>query len=419
MINRRSVLFRSTAMVVCLTTTAMSTMLFAYPRKAAPPHPDPPAKKAPKSHVLSDKEMLKAMGKDAANPYVSGVSRQSIVVNGVDVMTGNFSTSATDLSFEGGYGIPVAVTRTYNSNCGIEGPMGRGWTLSVDMRSTAGGLLKGSKSADLSTPVEVHECPPGLFHLSNEGNDNTPSNEGAVTVDASGKENILNREVDGVMMGALADKNLYETEYEDVTSGDDVYQVIKKQIVTTPEDTVIVYEAEGSYEGIHAYDHYQSGGTGSTGVSGSTGSTAGTGGPEGALYAEEFTDPVEIPTNILKITSITDRHQNVTTFTYNGSVTYTFHNTDGDSDEHPLTSVTMPGGRELDFTWTNIGSTIPRITAVTDGTRTVDYTYQGADSDLDGMLQVVDTPVARLAAGDRRNMDTNIQPLSSSTRKRR
>src|SRR5438477_9834703 len=91
---------------------------------------------------LTLKEMRNSRGKTGENPYISGAQKWSAPYEGVDLVTGNFSFSVSDLSFEGGYGIPVAITRTYSSNNGDEGPFGKGWSLSVDIRTTAGGILK-------------------------------------------------------------------------------------------------------------------------------------------------------------------------------------------------------------------------------------------------------------------------------------
>src|SRR4051812_26194512 len=66
------------------------------------------------SRLLSAKEMKSLQGKwsGSENPYLAGQAKWDVVYKGVDIMSGNFSTSATDLSFEGGYGIPVNVTRS-------------------------------------------------------------------------------------------------------------------------------------------------------------------------------------------------------------------------------------------------------------------------------------------------------------------
>ncbi|MEQ1821694.1 MAG: RHS repeat-associated core domain-containing protein [Fimbriimonadaceae bacterium] len=348
----------------------MSTMLWAIPR--SPASVVEPKVKRVESRPLTAKEMKSSLGRnvdDVANPYTAGVSRQSIMMDGVDLMTGNLNLSATDISFEGGYGIPVAVTRSYSSNNGLAGPMGRGWTLSVDIRTTAGGVLKSSKSGDRSTPVLIAENPTG-----NLVDPTAVSAEGSFVVDASGKETKINREADGVMMGPLSDKNIYDTQYEDV----DGYQVMVSQTVTTPEDTVYVYTKQGTGE----FENYHSSGS-------STGSTTGNGGG-GSGPASTGT-----PTNILKIDSITDRQGNVTQFTYTQGTTYDFEHADGVSHEHPLASITMPGGRYLNFTWGQHGSNgsinIWRINSTTDGVRTVNYAYQ----DNTGLLLSATSPGGR------------------------
>src|SRR5436305_350351 len=64
--------------------------------------PDPNARhevkrKMPPSRILSAKEMARVQGKNGENPYMAGQSKWDIVYKGVNLMTGNFSTSATDL----------------------------------------------------------------------------------------------------------------------------------------------------------------------------------------------------------------------------------------------------------------------------------------------------------------------------------
>jgi hypothetical protein len=76
-------------------------------------------------------------------------------------MTGNYSLGATVLAYEGGYGIPVSVTRSYSSNGSDEGAMGYGWNLSVDVHSTAGGLLKSGASPVRSFPSRSRSAPRG------------------------------------------------------------------------------------------------------------------------------------------------------------------------------------------------------------------------------------------------------------------
>ena len=115
------------------------------------PKPAPVAKKpAPrKSRILTDREMGVMQGRLGKNPYLAGQNKWDVVYQGINLLSGNFTTSGTDLTFEGGYGIPVNVTRSYSANSIDEGPLGEGWTLSVDIRNTAGGLFEefGSSSS--------------------------------------------------------------------------------------------------------------------------------------------------------------------------------------------------------------------------------------------------------------------------------
>jgi hypothetical protein len=64
--------------------------------------------------------MKQVQGRDGINPYAAGSSKWDVNYKGVNLMTGNFTTSGTDLTFEGGYGIPVNVTRSYSANSGDE-----------------------------------------------------------------------------------------------------------------------------------------------------------------------------------------------------------------------------------------------------------------------------------------------------------
>jgi len=111
------------------------------------------------SRPLTCKEQRKMQGRSGENPYLAGQSKWDVVYQGIDLMTGNFSTSATDMSFDGGYGIPVNVTRSYSANNADEGPFGKGWTLSADVRSTAGGLLKSGSSPVRAVPASFKERP--------------------------------------------------------------------------------------------------------------------------------------------------------------------------------------------------------------------------------------------------------------------
>lgn len=92
-------------MAVAAFSLALPYNLLAYdpnkPRKARPPvQPDTV------SRALTAEEMDGLTGRTVANPYNAGSSKLDPVVKGVNVRTGGFGMSATDLSIEGGYGIP-------------------------------------------------------------------------------------------------------------------------------------------------------------------------------------------------------------------------------------------------------------------------------------------------------------------------
>ena len=278
------------------------------------------------SRKLSAEELKKLKGRTNdvfdANPYVAGTNKWDVVHNGINLVTGNFTTSATDLSFEGGYGIPVNLTRSYSANNPDEGPFGIGWTPSVDIRSTAGGVLKSSGSPIRSVPVQFKERP------SNQVVPGPPSNtqpvEAVVTTDASGAETTVQRDVDGVLTTPPWDKNEIESEYEMVISGSSTYEVLVSSSVRTPEGTVYQYTKQGYYgSGQYAYN-------------------------EGSQST--FT-----PSNLLKISSVTDRHGNTTNYTYlTGTGTASqavFQKYNGDVTEQKLSSISMPGPRYIRFTW--------------------------------------------------------------------
>jgi RHS repeat-associated protein len=291
------------------------------------------------SRALTADEMQLLSGRLGENPYIAGTQKFAIIVNGLDVLTGNFTTAATDLTFEGGYGIPVNVTRSYSSNSPDYGPLGKGWNLSVDIRTTAGGLLKSSGSGVRSVPTTYKE------RLIGADDPRIPdANEPVETVsaaDASGFEETIQKDADGILTTPPWDKNDSEAVYDTVTSGGDVYQILVSNTVRTPEGTVYVYATKGYYDG---------------GVD-----------PNGDA----------MPSNILKIVSVTDRHGNETTYSYsNDSVP--FYRGDGIAHENKLTHIEMPNGHEIDFTWTNLslgGNPIWRITEASDGDRDVTYSY--------------------------------------------
>ncbi len=300
------------------------------------------------SRDLSESEMETMRGKAGENPYMAGSSKVSVDFHGIDLSSGNFGTSATDLSFEGGYGIPINVTRSYSANNSDEGPLGKGWTLSVDIRNTAGGLLKSASSPVRSVPNVFRERP------SAQSDPNIPVSvqpvNAVVSQDAGGRESTVQRDVDGVLTTPAWDKNVISTEYE----YRDGAQIMVSNTVETPEGTVYVYEKLG---------YYLNGGAKPWNDSQAT--------PE--------------PSNVLKPVSVTDRHGNQTTYTYDSSENnwVQFVKSNGTAKEARLLSIEMPNGLEIGFTWSS-----NRIVSTTDGTRTVSYQY------TNGLLTGVGTPAS-------------------------
>lgn len=288
------------------------------------------------SRDLSGKEMTALRGKSGPNPYLSGSAKWGMNIDGVDITTGNLSISATDLNFEGGYGIPVNVTRSYSANNPDEGPLGVGWTLSVDLRTTAGGLLKSGGAPVRSVPLGMKERPEDQQKFASTGLENEPVSA-MLGTDSGGNEETIQRDVDGIMMPPAWDTNVIDTEYEtliiDDGGGDEVYQIAKAQTITTPEGTVYQYTKQGEYVRVD---------------SGPTYSTAGLG---------DFRDPpaansnTRTPSNVLKISSVTDRHGNVTTYSYDDGAWVYYEKANGTTKERRLESISMPGGRGLYFNY--------------------------------------------------------------------
>lgn len=314
------------------------------------------------TRCLSAGEMKAMTGKWTKNPYVAGANKWSVSYKGVDLLTGNFSTSATDMSFEGGYGIPVNVTRSYSSNCADEGPLGIGWNLSVDVRSTAGGILKSSGAPIRSVPTGFKERP-ALTSATNDPNavmadgSATQPPEAVLAMDASGKEETEQRDVDGIITTPPWDKNTNNATYEFVTFGGSEYQILYSNDVTTPDGTVYHYVKEGDY------------GTG--GVTSFDGTSAAT------------------PSNVLKIQTATDRQGNVTHYYYK-SGTVSFVKANGTTTEHGIDYITMPNGHRINFTWGDTThAPTNRIWKIDDnvsGGRTVTYGYDS------GNLHTVQSP---------------------------
>ncbi len=310
------------------------------PRRA--PYIRPKKVKLPASHVLSVSQQKKIVGRAGQCPYLAGQNKWDVIYKGVDMMTGNYSTSATDLDFEGGYGIPVNVTRSYSSNSLDEGPLGFGWTLSCDVRNTAGGLLKSPSAPVRAVPKAIRERPPTEIDPNAEmatGVHAQPT-QAVVATDAGGHQETIQRDVDGVLTTPPWDNNVNNTQYQFVTFNGAVYQVVVSNQTITPDGTTYTYQSEGSY-------------------------------PNGTVpYNNPTATPY--PANVLKVTSATDRQGNVTNYNY-GANYVSFQKSDGVTSEHPLIKVSMPNGHQLSFTWSG-----NHISSVTDGCgRTVSYGYSG------------------------------------------
>ena len=320
-----------------------------------------PAPTLPISRELTAEELESISGSALGNnPYLSGTQKYSPSYKGVDLLTGNFTMSSTDLSFEGGYGIPIALTRTYNSNNADEGPMGRGWSLSVDIRTTAGGLLKSSGAPIRSVPVTFRER--SVADDDPRIDEALEPVEAVLATDAAGLEETIQKDVDGVLTTPPWDKNVMDAEYEMVLFNGDLYQILVANTVLTPEGTVYRYEKKGDYvNGAHPI-----------------------GNPDGDRY----------PCNVLKIVSITDRHGNVTTYTYGESAS-TFVKINGIANEQGLTAIDAPNGYSLEFDWGTVSGR-RRIVSATDGTRTVEYTFGGTYS----MLTSAESPGGKVTQYD-------------------
>lgn len=321
-----------------------------------------------KSRLLSESSMKSMNGKIGENPYAAGQSKWDVVYKGVNLMTGNFTTSGTDLTFEGGYGIPVNVTRSYSANAVDEGPLGKGWTLSVDVRSTAGGMMKSSSAPVRSVPTNFKEKPtaqldPNMVYADGSHGDSSGTNpiSAVVATDSGGTEETIQRDADGILSTPPWDKNKIDSEYETQIIGGVNYQIMKKNWVNTPEGTVYVYQKQGAYTG-GGIGRYQE--------------------------ADEASAPTPSePSNVLKISTATDRHGNVTTYTYDQSTNVTFVKANGTTSEHPLTAIQMPNGHKIAFEWS--GNRMIKAKEVGAGgtiLRQVQYGY------TDGLLTSVTTP---------------------------
>ena len=354
-------LYKAIALVTTFSLVNMSVpfgALAAFAPDPNAPRPMPaPEVKAAQSRLLTAAEMKGQRGRLAENPYIAGASKFAVNFHGIDLMTGNYSAGGTDLTFEGGYGVPVNVTRSYSANNPDEGPFGKGWTLSVDIRTTAGGLLKSSSAPIRSVPTAFKERP-GIAGVGQpDPNLATEPVEAVVATDASGKEETIQKDVDGILTTPPWDKNVVDSEYEMQTLGGAVYRVLLRNVLKTAEGTVYVYEKMGSYPG---------------------GARPWNGDPQAPLE----------PSNVLKIASVTDRHCKVTTYTYGpGTILHSMAN--GQVEEHPLVGIQMPNGHAISFTWGGLGVPDNKIRLASDGIRTVTYGYTS------GLLTSVTSPAGK------------------------
>ena len=265
-------------------------------------------------------------------PVSGGRNKWIFSHDGIDLMSGNYSTNVTDMSFDGGYGIPVNVTRSYSSNDGSEEPFGYGWSLSADVRNTAGGILK-SKSAPIrSVPNTFKERSTAEV----DPNVTTQPAAAIISTDASGREETIQKDVDGVLTTPPWDNNVSNPTYAYVTLNATTYQVQTGNVTSTIDGTAYTYQTEGSY-------------------------------PNGTV---PFNNPGATPqaANVLKVKQVQDRQGNVTTYNYNQAVWVSFNKIDGVTRSIALTSVQMPNGHVITFTWGN-GTNAPvnRIVSVSDG----------------------------------------------------
>lgn len=307
------------------------------------------------SKILSAATMKIVQGKTGENPYAAGQSKWDVTYKGVNLLTGNYSLNVTDLAFEGGYGIPVDVARSYSANNAEDSPFGKGWTLSADVRTTSGGVMKSGSLPIRAVPTNFKERPSLQVDpnaITADGSQVQPITAVTAT-DSGGQEETIQRDADGILSTPPWDKNKIDSTYETIvgTDGTD-YQVMTHNVVNTPEGTVYIYDKQGAYDGLGEVPFDQTAAS-----------------PE--------------PSNVLKMTSATDRNGNSTTYTYDQSSTVHFLKSNGYTTEHPLTKVHMPNGHEINFVWGS-GSTVNRIVEVNDGVRRVYYGYSSYTTGITG-----------------------------------
>ncbi len=217
---------------------------FALPGQveAAPVAPDAQSRPLTRAELseLRGQRITDAYG----NPYNSGQAKYDVVYKGVNTRTGDFGMSATDISFEGGFGIPVSVTRSYSSNSLEVGPLGPGWTFGLDLRSSAGGLLKSPGAPVRSTPVRMKRRP--VNQATVEPIAGQEPVDAFLAQDAGGTEETVERDVDGILTPPGWDANVYEGANWVFAHGQWDLQGVT---VITPEGTRNRYETRGEYVG--------------------------------------------------------------------------------------------------------------------------------------------------------------------------
>jgi len=394
-IRPRTRLFRSLCVSSCVLVANSAVPLglineisspFQPGRSPAPAKSHDAAKKAPAfSRPLLASEQRKLVGAMGENPYIAGNQKCDVIYKGIDVVTGNYTTSATDMSFETGYGIAVNVSRSYASNDADDGPFGKGWTLSADMQSTATGTMKSPAAPIKSIPVGFMERPSAQLDDPN-AETNTGANvqppEAVIASDASGNNEIVQKDVDGILTPPPYDTNVINSTYEYRTLNGATYQVLLTNTLQTTDGTVYQYTKHGIY-------------------------------PNGEQPWNNTTVAPQAA-NVLKVDTATDRSGNVTAYYYsNESLTGStfsgaqYQKSDGLVWEQRLLMVIMPPqpgptapvplalpaqgtqilGHAITFNWgTYAVQGLPyseyRITSVVDnGTpspRTVTYSYNNS-----------------------------------------
>jgi YD repeat-containing protein len=292
------------------------------------------------THPMSKSEQAHTFGRTGQCPYIAGQNKWDDIYKNVNLVSGNYSMSVTDLSFDGAFGIPCNVTRSYSVNDANEGPFGPGWELSADVRNTAGGILKSPAAPVRSVPTTFKE------RNAQEVDPNIAVQPAAAVTatDAGGKAETIQKDVDGVLTTPPWDTNLNTPTYQFTTFKGATYQVENTCVTTTVDGTTYTYAVEGSY------------------VNGTL--------PWNAAQMSPAPSPQ--PANVLKVVSVVDRQGNTTNYTYDQNHTVTFNKVDGQTTEHPLSSVSIEGAQTINFT---CNYSINRVTSVTDGTRTVSYGY--------------------------------------------